>query len=289
MKKILSFFSLILISFHFYSINDITLLQDQDESIIIALEMNDFNLDQSILINGISHSKINAKNTFPSLIQGYPDLPKMVSSIQLPNQGVSSYSIVNSSFQDFYNVNLVPSKGNLKRNIDPNLVPYSKADVYNLNAFYPTNLAILNSPFVFRSVRGQSLEITPFQYNPITNTLRVYSYLEIQINFDNKVVGVNEIEESNVLNAEINRMNQRRFINYKSNKYDPVSEDGSLLIICKDDLVSEMETFVNWKVKKGIPTEIVPISSVGNSQTSIFNYVQDYYKFFVFQSFGLQY
>jgi len=277
MKKILSFFSLILISFHLYSINDITLLQDQDESITIAIEMNDFNLDQSILINGVSHSKINAKNTFPSLIQGYPDLPKMVSSIQLPNQGVSSYNVVNSSFQDFYNVNLVPSKGNLKRNIDPNLVPYSKADVYNLNAFFPNNLAILNSPFVFRSVRGQSVEITPFQYNPITKTLRVYSYLEIEINFDNKVVGVNEIEESNVLNAEINRMNQRRFINYKLNKYDPVSEDGSLLIICKDDLVSEMETFVNWKVKKGIPTEIVPISSVGNSQTSIFNYVQDYY------------
>jgi len=150
--------------------------------------MNDFNLDQSILINGISHSKINAKNTFPSLIQGYPDLPKMVSSIQLPNQGVSSFSVVNSSFQDFYNVNLVPSKGNLKRNIDPNSVPYSKADVYNLNSFYPNYLAILNSPFVFRSVRGQSIEITPFQYNPITKTLRVYSYLELQINFDDKVL-----------------------------------------------------------------------------------------------------
>ena len=42
-------------------------LQDQDESIIIALEMNDFNLDQSILINGISHSKINAKKHFSHL------------------------------------------------------------------------------------------------------------------------------------------------------------------------------------------------------------------------------
>mgnify|MGYP006171606349 FL=1 len=41
--------------------------------------------------------------------------------------------------------------------------------------------------------------------------------------------------------------------------------------------MSDMEELVNWKIKKGIPTEIVAISTVGNNQTSIFNYVQDYY------------
>ena len=277
MKKIISLISLIFISFHFYSINDITLLQQQDASLLIAVEMDDFNLDQSILINGIAHTTINAKDTYPGLIEGNPDLPRMVSTIQLPNHGVSSFTVINSSYKDFSNINLVPSKGNLKRNVNPNSIPYSKSAVYSVDAFYPNSITVLNKPFVFRSVRGQSVEITPFQYNPVTKTLRVYTYLEIKINFDDKIEGLNEIEEVKVLNAEVNRMNQRRFINYKSNKYDPVAEDGNLLIICKDELVSEMETFVNWKIKKGIPTEIVPISSVGNNQTSIYNYVKDYY------------
>ena len=277
MNKIIALFSLFFISFHFYSINDITLLQVQDESVLISFELTDYNLDQSILIDGKPHTKIEAKNTYPSLIQGSPDLPKMVSTIQLPNHGVSTYTVVNSTYKDFSNIELIPSKGNLKRNVNPNSIPYSKSDVYNVDTFYPNSITVLNRPFNFRYIRGQSVEITPFQYNPITKVLRVYTYLEIQISFDEKIEGINEIEEVKVLNSEVNRMNQRRFINYKSNKYDPVAEDGNLLIICKDDLVSEMETFVNWKIKKGIPTEIVPISSIGNNQTSIFNYVKDYY------------
>ena len=48
MKKIISLFSLIFISFHFYSINDIKLLQEQDASLLIAVELSDFNLNQSI-------------------------------------------------------------------------------------------------------------------------------------------------------------------------------------------------------------------------------------------------
>ena len=272
MNKIIALFSLFFISFHFYSINDITLLQVQDESVLISFELTDYNLDQSILIDGKPHTKIEAKNTYPSLIQGSPDLPKMVSTIQLPNHGVSTYTVVNSTYKDFSNIELIPSKGNLKRNVNPNSIPYSKSDVYNVDTFYPNSITVLNRPFNFRYIRGQSVEITPFQYNPITKVLRVYTYLEIQISFDEKIEGINEIEEVKVLNSEVNRMNQRRFINYKSNKYDPVAEDGNLLIICKDDLVSEMETFVNWKIKKGIPTEIVPISSIGNNQTSIFNY-----------------
>ena len=38
-----------------------------------------------------------------------------------------------------------------------------------------------------------------------------------------------------------------------------------------------MQLLVDWKNLKGIPTEIVDVSSVGSNSTSISNYVEDYY------------
>lgn len=278
MKKLLALFSILLISYNFYSINEVTLVSEQSNSIDLAVDFTNYSLVEESLIDGVMHSRVVADDSYPSLIAGNPDLPRMIASIALPSNGTSSFEISNSStYQDFYNVEILPSKGNLKRNVNPSDVPFVKSSVYNKNSFYPQELITLNDPFVFRQVRGQSIEISPIQYNPVTKVLRVYSHLEFKIVFNKKEEGVNEINELKVLTNQINKINERRFINYKSAKYNPVSEDGSMLIISKDDLISDMESFVNWKIKKGIPTEIVPISTVGNSQASIFNYVKDYY------------
>ena len=44
-----------------------------------------------------------------------------------------------------------------------------------------------------------------------------------------------------------------------------------------NDFMSEMEPFVEWKNRKGIPTEMVSVSSIGSSSSAIENYVDDYY------------
>lgn len=277
MKKILSLFTFLLVSFNLFCINDINLIDENLSSVTVAVNFDEFTISPAAEINGVMHSKISAENTYPSLVLGSPDLPRLTCAIQLPNTGISSYSIISSSFKEYFNVELIPSKGNLKRNINPSSVPYTKSSVYSTNAYYPESVALLNDPFVFRSIRGQSLEVTPFQYNPVTKTLVVYTHLEIKINFDQKEIGINEISDSRVLNRAINSINERRFINYKVQKYNPVEEDGSMLIICKDGLINDMDNYVNWKFAKGIPTEIVPISSIGNNQTDIYNYVKNYY------------
>ena len=46
-----------------------------------------------------------------------------------------------------------------------------------------------------------------------------------------------------------------------------------MLVICYDDFMDAMVPFVSWKNKKGIPTEIVPLSSIGSSTAQIQNYI----------------
>ena len=49
-----------------------------------------------------------------------------------------------------------------------------------------------------------------------------------------------------------------------------------MLIVCYDSFIDEMEPFVEWKRMKGIPTEIISVSDIGGSSSSITNFVEDY-------------
>ena len=68
------------------------------------------------------------------------------------------------------------------------------------------------------------------------------------------------------------------FINFQNDtRFEYLSDQGNMLIICYDDFMDQMEPFVQWKNKKGIYTEIIPVSSIGNSVTLIQSYINNYY------------
>ena len=175
----LSISLIIFTSFSLIAANDITLVSQQENSITLNVDLTKYSFDNSTMIDGIAHTQIIAKSTYPSLLEGNPNLPHLSTSFQLPKTGTSNYIITSSTYKDYTNINMTPSKGNLKRNVNPSNIPYNKSSVYNQNSFYPQNIAALNQPFIFRSIRGQSIKITPFQYNPVSKTLRVYTNIQI--------------------------------------------------------------------------------------------------------------
>ena len=278
MKKVLSLFILFCLVFNSHAENIVKYIAESSNSITLSLEFDDYNFHSVGLINGTEHFIVSANNCVPNLDVNNPDIPKISSSIQIANTGLTSIDVISSSYTDYMNVEIAPSKGNLYRNIDPASVDFVKGKIYSIDQFYPGELVKLRDPYVFRSTRGQVVEFSPIQYNPVTKILRVYHEINIKVTNDTKEIGLNEIEESRVYLKNVHHMNQKRYLNYKAEKYDPVAEDGSMLIICKDELMEDMNEYMNWKNRKGIPNEIVPISEVGNSQSSIYNYVSDYYQ-----------
>ncbi len=204
MKKILSIFILLSFSFNYYSINDVKLIKEENNTISLSLDFDDYQLKSIGLIDGNEHFIIAADNTVPSLVDEAPNLPSITASIQLFEQGATHINITEALYTDYQNIEIAPSKGNLYRNIDPASLPYIKGAVYNNNAFYPKNIAFLRDPFVFRSVRGQVVKFTPFQYNPVTKVLRVYHKIEVEVINDLKEIGINEIQESKVFTKNSN-------------------------------------------------------------------------------------
>ena len=84
-------------------------------------------------------------------------------------------SIISSEYTQIHDINVLPSKGNLTRNIDINTLPLIKGDSYNEDSFFPSDIVELNDPYILRDYRGQVVQINPFQYNPVSKVLKIYS------------------------------------------------------------------------------------------------------------------
>ena len=212
------------------------------------------------------NSQISFPGSVPILQNGSPELPRMASSIIIPDLVNMELKILDYEFIEVSVENILPSKGNLTRDIDPSTVPYVYGDVYDLDAWYPEKISFLRDPYILRSFRGQTIVFQPFQYNPKSKLLRVYTSIKIQ-------VGQNGLSQINPLTSrppgyssrEFEQMYKDHFINYPNeDRYDILTEHGSMLVISHGSFMDEMQPFIDWKNYKGVPTEIVDIADIGD-------------------------
>ncbi|KAA3632601.1 MAG: hypothetical protein DWP97_10685, partial [Calditrichaeota bacterium] len=258
---------------------DITLLSSSDSKTVIDYQVNAFNLE-AIKINNETFYQINSNEEGLILEEGVPALPHVNRSIIIPDSDKMNVRILASEYIDYPETQIVPSKGNLLRTVNPDDVPYTFGKVYNTDDFYPENLATLTKPYILRDYRGIVVELFPFQYNHVTRTLRVYTNVTVEVysegQDDYNVLTPREYSDTYVPAFE--NLYSHRFLNYVTDdKYTPVEEFGDMLIITYDGFNTAMQPLVDWKLQKGIKTTMVDISSIGNNSTLIKNFIQNFY------------
>ena len=246
---------------------------------VLEILINDYKLDE------IDDNKylIRIDDAVLSLSKGNPNLPKLNTSIIIPDQANMEISILDFDYEEINNIDILPSKGNISRSIEPSSVPYTYSNIYKEDSFYPESLADLGEPYILRGLRGQGVSINVVQFNPISQKIRVYNKIVIEIsksNLLNKKVKNSIVRREGGVktSTEFKEIYKNLFINYPSDlRFNYLSDQGNMLIICYDDFINEMEPFVSWKNKKGISTEIAPLSTVGNSVEDIQEYINTYY------------
>ncbi len=259
--------------------NKIELLSSSDESSVVKISVGSYQ-QETVNTQYGSAVIINAKDATPILLKGAPNLPKFSFSIAIGDNARMEYEIVSSTFTDLPGIEIAPSKGTLTRNADPASIAFTKGLPYSQNTFFPGNLAELRSPYIVRDVRGQAVIVNPFQYNPVTKVLRVYSEIIVRVykaddNGENKLI-VNPFARNS--NNEFSEIYRNQFLNHDDQvQYTPLGEYGNMLIISHATYMNAMQPFIAWKKKIGIPVTMVDIATIGNNATAIKAYVQNYY------------
>ena len=211
---------------------------------------------------------------------GAPDLPKFASSFVIPDMARMGVRVLSSRYEEYTNVLVAPSKGNLLRTVDPETVPYTFGSIYSEGRLFPGVEAELRTPHIVRDLRGQTVVVNPFQYNAATKTLRVYYEMTIELYVIDQN-GENIISRNGLahITPEFNQIYQNHFLNYSSqgSRYTAVGEEGRMIVIAYGDFMNTMQPFVEWKNMRGIPTTMVNVSTIGSTSTAIKSYIQNEY------------
>ena len=256
-----------------------TLVSSSESQITVNLQVPGFYTQEVTTPRGEANL-ITVPRTVSTAAAGEPDLPIIAIPAIVGDRQHYGIRIIDAQYTDFQ-MAVAPSKGDFPRTINPEDVPYTYGEAYSTNAFFPAQNVGLYEPYILRDFRGQNMVVYPFAYNGVTNTLRVYYNMTVEMYSDGmSSENVIDRRSSEVkMDPEIEAMYSNHFINFGESlsKYTPMVETGELLIICHDAFMTAMQPFVNWKKQIGRPTTMVGTSTAGNTATAIKAYIQSQY------------
>lgn len=254
------------------------LVSSSEEEIVIDVKVGGFYKKQVSTPKGDQF--VISGNEMASMLEaGAPDLPLYSIPIIIGDNAEMLASVLKYKYVDFENIEVAPSKGNFSRKINPDDVPYVYGDIYQQDAFFPSQQMSLEKPYVIRDFRGQNLMVYPYAYNPVTKILRVYT----ELTFSVKKVGDNGINQkvscrrNNVISSDFDASYKRRFINYKNDSRGFLVDEGEMLVVCADKYMQSVQPLIDWKNISGRPTTVVA-SSVTGKDEDLRSYLIEYYK-----------
>jgi hypothetical protein len=260
--------------------NGAKLVSSLSDETVLIFEVNSYDFETVKTAKGEAVELV-VPDAGKFLEKGAPGLAKLTASIVIPDEAEMKIEVIDFTFTEIDNIRIAPSKGNLLRTVDPAGVPYEYGKEYETDAFYPGNLAGLGEPYIIRDLRGQTVIVNPFQYNPVTKVLRVYSEIKVRVS-PTGGYGENPLirsESKKEYNPEFRLVYERHFINFTEAQlqYTPLPDPiGNMLIICYYDFMDEMAPFVSWKESIGCDVDLVDYSTIGSS-AALKTYVANYY------------
>ena len=258
--------------------SSVEIIEENGNWITLKLNVNSYSLSEVQTPNG-TEVVVGSPDGINDMEKGIPNIPYFATSVRIPAKGKAIAEIVDASYVTVENISIAPSKGAIKRNIDPSTVPYEYGKCYSTDAFVPNTNATNSEAFCIRDVRGTSVYFFPFQYNPVQKQMKVFTEITVKVKFTQEP-SENELTSSFEKIDEFENIYRRLFINYGSKtRYTQLQDGhpGRMLIICKDTYQSAMPDFINWKREKGIETEMVLMSAIGTTAANVQTYITNYF------------
>jgi hypothetical protein len=285
MKKLVLFF-LCLILYSFVNLYANIIVNSSTEvSLNVSVSLPDVQFSEREYTDGNTYSTLIVPSA-GQLAIGKPDVPGFAKWILISNGTNVSISTFPGEPEIYEDINLPPVQPEPSDFKDALLPPFTKDEtVFSTNTDYPGVFAETES---VKHKRGQSctiLWIYPYQYNPVQKRLTVYPDLEVRVNFN----GIIKPIPSNLKNDELIKYLKATAINAeevlaaeeKAENYQTDNRERTdgceLLIITHPDFEDAANTLSDWKIRKGIFTQVVTTTTTGSSGSNIENYINNAY------------
>jgi len=259
------------------------MIEESPSGVAISFSIPDFRIAESSVDGEVMH-KIFLDGCLSPNQAGAPNLPGYGRYIVVPNGATAKVEIISSEIETIRDLNVAPAPV-ITPEPDIDKICYEKnADLYRRDVFYPANPVGISDPITIRGIDMIILEVTPFQYNPVTKILRIYRHLSLKVTYQ---WGNGQFGEERLRSRWWDPVFQRLLLNYKTLpevKYQKVStsqnQDFEYVIITPDnpEYISWADSIKLFRTRQGIRTGVVTLTEIGgNTVNDIENYINTAY------------
>ena len=240
---------------------------------------------ESIVLPEGSFTRISMQDFGISNNPGAPQLPVLAKLLQIPVCDSVAATIVDAKYTDYAASDLgvmhplYPAQPSVSKSSQKPPFAYTQS-IYATDAFYALPLVRVEKAGIRRNYALADVQVSPVQYNPVTQTIRIYHQIDVEFTYVNA-----DMEKTNELKRYstppffldnklvLNEMSSTQ----KENNTVPVK----YLIIAHDMFSnnSELSAFVTWKRRLGYLVEVAYTGdeSVGGTTASIKSFIQGKY------------
>jgi len=249
---------------------------------------------QEVKVDGVKYHRTSIPGHANLINIGEPELPIVGQIIEIPFGVNLKPKVVKSESIELKGYNIYPAQEPVPRNKKRQVTDQFKIDknTYTNKVLYPSELVKIKPKDlgVIRGHRVVFLKVNPVQANPVSRQMRVFSNIEVRLEYDRpgQITRVKRRIES----RDFEEMLKGLILNYK-NQYrftreetDKEKEAGChYLILTHSDFYQATDAnnpivrLRNWKQKKGLTTKVVDVATIagGNTANSIETYMQNVY------------
>jgi hypothetical protein len=230
---------------------------------------------------------IKAKGYRSSFRKGYPDLPLKTRLIEIP-QGSQVKVEITGYDEKIIPLNrhgnyreIIPAQPSRSKQDEDNLPFFYNKQVYAHDRFITTEIVHFESVGIMRGTKLGRLEISPFQYNPVRNQLKVLKNIAFELIFSKQ-----GSEKENVAgDADSNPYFKSLHQHVIKSKEDGVTDNSFIgsglityVIVSPPGYEQSLKPFVRWKRRKGFHVIEGYTDSIGHTRQEIRHFLKDLYE-----------
>ena len=208
---------------------------------------------------------------------GLPNLPTESRMMAIPNGATATLNVISFETETLHNVNIAPALRIQSENEEPDMNYVKDPVVYSKNAFFPAEPFVMGKTYI-RGVETVTVAITPFQYNPVTKDLVIYTNVELSVRFEggDGHFGQDRLRSpywDPILAAELLNYDQLPVIDYEKRMQEWLRDDKDgaeyLIITPNNDAWAEYANQLKeYRTRQGILTKVYRLDEMPATNTN---------------------
>lgn len=238
------------------------IIRNNQEVLELSYSFPGFSFD-SVSINNRWYKIPHIKDFTHLKAVGKPALPSHTDLVAIADKKNYTIEILNTEYTEIHGIQIAPARPPLRDTYgveDPNY----KLDktFYNTDKFYPEKIARISGIQNYRSLAMGSLQVTPFQYNPVQKVLKFYTEITYRVTFNNKegFIKANDLSgnfKKMAPNLVLNNQVLKRDIKAKTVKTRKSQTSVDYIMLTHTKYREAAENLATWKRQTGQNVELI--------------------------------